>query len=333
MSSLLRPAIAAAAVGVLSLTTACSGSSDGAVPLRVATITNSPTSLVQQVAIDRGFYDDHGVEVELVGVKDGPAGAALVTSGGAEIGDIAGPSIVTMAVGKAPVKFLADAEGTAFDVIGLASAKGEHFGAAYPENVLELAGSRIGVPSRGSTIEAAISAMLADAGLDPAKDVTWVATGGVQTTIAAMKNGQVEYTAWPSAITRTAFASSLEVYTVAAADAGTGGPLAAALLSGASVVLEKTADERGEELVDYCRALVDTVVWMQDPANEDDLGAIAQDWLGLPDLEQGVIAGRETGSTAIATLSKDQWDNNAALFTEIGSADYADVIFTPCFEA
>lgn len=333
----IRSALAVTALCALSVTTACSSSSSdsstASKPLSDATILNSPTSLIQQVAVKKGFYKKRNLDVKLIGVKDGPSAAALVTSGGADIGDIAGPTLVTLAAGNTPVKFLSDAEASGFDLIGLKSVEGSNAGKPYPKNILDVKGHKVGVPARGSAIEAVVTAMLVDAGLNPDKDVTWVATGGAQTTIAAMKNNQIDYTAWPSSITRTLFASSLDIYVVGASDKGTAGSVADNLLSGAEVVLAKNADARKDQFVDYCLAMTDAGKWMKDAANEQALGKIAQDWLGLPDLKQGITAGNLTAKTAINSLSKKQWDANTSLFAKLGSPNYEDAIFKPCFTA
>lgn len=51
----------------------------------------------------------------------------------------------------------------------------------------------IGVAARGSAVEVHASYLLRQAGLDPEKDVTFAATGGVPATLGALRSGRVDF--------------------------------------------------------------------------------------------------------------------------------------------
>lgn len=60
------------------------------------------------------------------------------------------------------------------------------------KSVKDLKGKRIGVPKVGEEVTAVLRATLKRQGIDPDKDVKWVAVGIEGTMVAAMKNGEID---------------------------------------------------------------------------------------------------------------------------------------------
>jgi ABC-type nitrate/sulfonate/bicarbonate transport system substrate-binding protein len=195
---------------------------------------------------------------------------------------------------------------------------------------LDLVGATIGVPARGSAAETFISAMLVDAGLDPAQDVTFVATGLVATSVAAMKAGQVD--ALPGiASTRVQYpALGLDVYIVASIADETAGRFGKTYLNSIAFTTPEIADERDDDISAWCAAMAETISWMQDEANEQRLDELAAEWLMLPDAATAADAINPTLDQHLAHVSEARWHAQFELFPQLTPVSYDDVVFTPC---
>ena len=308
---------------------AASSSSEGLANLKVAGIGNFSSSLTQQVAIEEGLYEKHGLDVQFVPTASGPASAALLTSGGADIGYISGPQVLTISTSGKAVKFLQDGELSNIEVIGLASEKGEHADKAYPDNFLELKGKTVGVTALGSAVDTLLREMIRDAGLDPSKDVTIIATGAPPQTLAALKQGQIQYTINTAALTRTTFAGALETYVVGNSENKNVGAGGEELVVWTPAVLEETTNKRAEDLKSYCSAMDETIAWMNRAENFGRVVSVAQEWLGL-DANQAETAVNAILPSQYDALTKEIWEGNAALFPDLEGVSYEQAVWDGC---
>ncbi|HKB25381.1 MAG TPA: ABC transporter substrate-binding protein, partial [Methylomirabilota bacterium] len=62
----------------------------------------------------------------------------------------------------------------------------------YPAVIRDLKGLKLGMTGRGASTDFTLRFLLKEAGLDPDKDVTIIATGGVPTTLAALQKGDIQ---------------------------------------------------------------------------------------------------------------------------------------------
>ena len=163
-------------------------------PVRISTVPGALLALPQYVAEERGFFADNQLDVTLVPTASGPAAIQALLAGDVDV-MLNSPDFVLQAndegqsiefvVGNTDRSILTLLTRTSWPVPNQGS---------YPEAVGDLRGATIGVTARGSVVENQLRVMLADAGLDPDNDVTIVATGGLDTAIAAFEQGQVD--AW-----------------------------------------------------------------------------------------------------------------------------------------
>ena len=144
---------------------------------------NSSTFTLPMAQI-KGFFHEEGLQAELIRIRSAVALPAL-TSGEIDYHTVVAPA-VTAALRGIPVRVVA------CFTPGLTTAI-----IARPEikTVQDLKGKTIGLNSIGGGVESTVRLMLKHYGLDPDKDVKFLATGGIETRFAALKQGLTVATA------------------------------------------------------------------------------------------------------------------------------------------
>lgn len=144
---------------------------------------NSSTFTLPMAQI-KGFFHEEGLQAELIRIRSAVALPAL-TSGEIDYHTVVAPA-VTAALRGIPVRVVA------CFTPGLTTAI-----IARPEikTVQDLKGKIIGLNSIGGGLESTVRIMLKHYGLDPDKDVKFLATGGIETRFAALKQGLTVATA------------------------------------------------------------------------------------------------------------------------------------------
>ena len=144
---------------------------------------NSSTFTLPMAHI-KGFFQEEGLQAELIRIRSAVALPAL-TSGEIDYHTVVAPA-VNAALRGIPVRVVA------CFTPGLTTAI-----IARPEikTIQELKGKTIGLNSIGGGLESTVRIMLKHYGLDPDKDVKFLATGGIETRFAALKQGLTVATA------------------------------------------------------------------------------------------------------------------------------------------
>ena len=144
---------------------------------------NSSTFTLPMAHI-KGFFQEEGLQAELIRIRSAIALPSL-TSGEIDYHTVVAPA-VTAALRGIPVRVVA------CFTPGLTTAI-----IARPEikTVQELKGKTIGLNSIGDGLESTVRLMLKHYGLDPDKDVKFLATGGIETRFAALRQGLTVATA------------------------------------------------------------------------------------------------------------------------------------------
>ena len=151
----------------------------------VATPSKSLSQLSLFVAIQRGFFKEQGLDVQLKEMAP-PAQVAAVAAGEVDFTTAIGSSIQANARGL-PIK----------TVLVLAD-KPQHVLMARKEisDPKQLAGKIVGISARGSTTERELQVVLAQNGLKE-QDVQILALGDSANTVAAMAAGRIDATVLP----------------------------------------------------------------------------------------------------------------------------------------
>ena len=144
-----------------------------------------PDSAIAYVAKEEGFFEKHGLDVEVTVGQGGAAIAAALQSGGADIGILNYVSLFSAAANGLPLSIVApDSLGGRVDP-GLYVMEGGSI-----SDVGDLKGKNVGVISTGSISDLLTNVQLEGAGLSPS-DVTYVSVP-VPTAVAALTGGQVD---------------------------------------------------------------------------------------------------------------------------------------------
>lgn len=150
-----------------------------------------PINLVEHVAIQKGLFAAHGLDVKFVGVTTQQQFSAALMGGSAQFGLMISSSTVPLAAqGQCFQYFNSDAR-QFYNLIAQPEVALPNAARPFPENLQDLKGKKVGIVGRGGGMEYMLNAVLQEAGLKPA-DVTYIATGGAATAVAAFRAKQVE---------------------------------------------------------------------------------------------------------------------------------------------
>lgn len=251
-------------------------------PIRLQVYQGAIINLMQWVMVERGFCAAHGLKCELVSVPSAPLGIQAIVAGSLDI-VISSADVVVQAVGGgAPVQFvggLLPASPFALSMLNGAVQSS----ANYPSNVKAIKGLKIGVTARGAGPEAQMRLLLADAGMDPDKDVIYVAVGPPAQQYAAMAAKQVDGVMGFEPMPTICEKSSLCVNLV---DLRKGqGPAIGRGGSGVTYVASKAFIQKNPLVVDAFRqASAEAIEWASKPENLPEVMAIAKRNFKLGDL-------------------------------------------------
>ena len=153
-------------------------------------------NLIPWVAQSRGYYEKHGLDVDLVSMNNGPQGLAALEGGS-----------IQLALNNTDVMILADEKGLdlqmvsgnwgqQFSIFARQGLKLPHASQGYPAVMKDFVGKKVGVAARGSGTEIAMRATLAEAGLAP-DSVAYVAVGGTTGQVPALRSARVDFVVVP----------------------------------------------------------------------------------------------------------------------------------------
>jgi NitT/TauT family transport system substrate-binding protein len=133
--------------------------------------------------VEKGFFKDAGIDLELVDVKDK---VSAIASDSIDMGDLNTSQAITAANTGAPLKLVSSMFRTkgAWYLIGKTSIK----------DIKDLKGKRVGVNEKGSGMDVTVREILQQNGLDPDKDVELIANGSMQQAYASLEANQVDAT-------------------------------------------------------------------------------------------------------------------------------------------
>jgi NitT/TauT family transport system substrate-binding protein len=152
------------------------------VSLRVSYSNVIADNLPEWMALEGGFFKQHGLDVQLDNIASSTGIPALL-SGQVQVAQLGGSETISAAAG-----------GGDLVIIGI-------IGGVYPfvfmapasiASVDQLKGKKIGVSNIGSSSDIATRVMLRKVGLDPDKDVNIVAVGSLENRMAALLNGAID---------------------------------------------------------------------------------------------------------------------------------------------
>ena len=135
------------------------------------------------VAVDEGYFDAHGLSVDAQLLAGGANTVAALLSGQVQFAHAGGSEALN-----------ASASGADLVVVAMLAPVYPYIFEVVPEinSVNDLVGKKIGVATFGGSADVATRVMLRQAGINPAQDVTIIATGSAQNRTAALLSGAIQ---------------------------------------------------------------------------------------------------------------------------------------------
>jgi NitT/TauT family transport system substrate-binding protein len=152
-------------------------------PVDVCFTASSGNQAVGFYALEKGYFEKYGLQVNLVQVVGGPKGVATMVSGDVQICQIAGSAVVNAVAAEQDLVLVAGLYNTFPSVL---------FVQPGINSIDDLRGKTIGVSATGTASEVATRLLLQEVGLDPDKDVILLNMGEESERVLAMKAGQID---------------------------------------------------------------------------------------------------------------------------------------------
>ena len=148
--------------------------------VRLSATSVAVTELQFRVALQKGFYRDEGLDVEIILIR-GALGMQALLGGSVDYTSAAG-SIIAAATRSVPVRLVLVVNSKPqFDLVGQPDMK----------SVAQLKGKFVGISSRGGAVDLLTQLILTQHGLTPNKDATLLVIGAPEELVLALKTGRI----------------------------------------------------------------------------------------------------------------------------------------------
>ncbi len=164
-----------------------------ALPANIAVYSGALVTVPTYVAKDLGIYDKHGLNVSLLDFRAAPDATAALLSGAVDLmSNSPGNMMLVNSRGRDLVAIVDNFPAPVWSLVVGKDVATPSKAAGYPALMRDLKGKKIGVPAIGSDGHNFARRFLRDAGMDPEKDVTFLAVGLGPDAVAAFKAGQLD---------------------------------------------------------------------------------------------------------------------------------------------
>ncbi|HJU21569.1 MAG TPA: ABC transporter substrate-binding protein, partial [Casimicrobiaceae bacterium] len=178
--------------GTVPLSVSAQGSCTKMSPVRVQEWTGDIINLVPWVALEKGMFKKHCLDVKMVPLVGGPASLTALVNRTIEYANGAMDSPMRARVRGVDVRMTANMYKENWSVlVARKDLQLPHLSEGYPGMMQDFVGKKIGVTQLAATTEAYTRSAFEGAKLSP-DSATYVAVGGVATAIPALKGGTVD---------------------------------------------------------------------------------------------------------------------------------------------
>ena len=321
---------------LVTLLAGCGAGDEGERPLRVQVFTGAYSSIPVHVAAEKGFFEAHGLAVELLPANSSSAAIAALIGGSMDVVESAADLVLANIDKGIDLKYLAGNESTNYVTLVV----GNHVPLPddvedYKDVVRALAGHRVGVNAIGASVYLAAVLMLEEAGLGT-EAVDFVATGTAATTLSAWRAGAVDaqmtFAPVPELLATLGIARPVLVM----ADAGPPALRFRGLYGGwvTSAAFLQNNENRARAFV---AALRDAIDWIREPANHAEMVDLAMRHApvaALSEAENRRVLDSMVGNYRrfwgyeISPEAIELWNDYALRFGLIGErVAFADVVY------
>jgi len=242
---------------------------------------NSFGELLFIVAEER-FCAKYDIKCSGILITSGPLGIQSLIGNSLEIAQVSTDATIRAISNGADVRVIMGAMSRVpFHVVARTDVSLPNKAAGFPAVMADFKGKRIGVTARGAGVELVFDLMLRAAGMSPT-DVTYVPVGGPPTALGSMRSKQIDglvlFQPLPAMCITTGICETVIDLTKGE------GPSAVKELTGAgaSMVAKREYLEKNPEVIRaFFAAIEDAERYLKDPANYEDVKAIAKKHIKL----------------------------------------------------
>lgn len=253
--------------------------------------------LPSYVAEGAGFYEENGLEMDIVDLGGGAESIAAVVGGSADVALSAYSSVVNARNEGAPIitagGLMSQYASNVVISAEAADAAGVTADSSVEEKIAALQGLNIGITSPGSGTDQLIRFMLSSEGLDPDTDATILPIGGGSPMLAAFEQGQIDAFALSSPTSNLAVAENDGVLLFNLSQ-GEYPPLDGFLYI-VSIINESTSTDRPEVVTCFQRAIQQALDMIQD---DPEAAMEAAQPVAFADLDPEIYADAFEGNRA-----------------------------------
>lgn len=290
-----------------------------AVTLKVGTQTANPGELYKYVAQQLGEFKKNNVNVQMVSIANSAAQTQALQSGSL---DVAMSTIATVLAAPKALNLRV--------VAGTIAANPAILADSSIKTVQDLVGKNIGVAVLGPGPQGVVEALLKDDGVDPSK-VNFIAYGSPTTRAAEMSSGKLQ-AAYVAASQAAQFISQSKIplHIVAQAQPSQTN-INDAFFPNLDVTTSSIESSKGAAIKNYCSAILNTITWMKNPANKNQLVNYVMSWEGIKTAAQAysqAVAPALPG--LLPRLTEDGWNKAVALFGNTNNLSYSTSVDSSC---
>ena len=245
-------------------------------------------SVVPYVAEQTGMFEKNGIKVKLVPTSSGPATTSALLSGDLDMITNQVPGMMQLLEQGQDVKAVTGVYSAyPFSIVTTKSVPTKNAN-KFPEALHNLKGKTFGVDAIGGVTYKIMRSFLRTAGMNPDKDVKFVAVGTTSQLTSSLQNGQIDaFNALPTDVTRLV---DIDHKANELIDFSKHGPKEFKPWQ-LSAYFTKTdrLEERPKVFKSFQKAWTDTVAYMKDPANADKINPMVGKFLNLPPDQAGKL--------------------------------------------
>ncbi|GAA0711005.1 ABC transporter substrate-binding protein [Dactylosporangium roseum] len=291
--------------------------------LRVGSFFGNMVDLPAMVADKMGYFADEGLDVTFTDFASAPDGMAAVLGGSIDVAP--NNTLTQLVAAKKATGSNKLSQVWPIQMIGNWQLVGRDIDASQDlkSKLASLKGRTIGVPAIGSNGQAAAEMMLEYAGLNPGKDVTFLAVGLGPQALSAFSSKRIDAVMGTQPITSLFTDQGAQIiYDIGSQTEIPG--LSPFHMSSYTTTL-KRADEKASALEKMSRALDRALEYIRDPKNEDsvaDIWSAKLSTVSKAGLKQVV---KVYGRTLTGRFDCQALANQANLGVKVGQLTAADV--------
>ncbi len=262
-----------------------------ALPANVAVYTGALVTVPTYVAKDLGIYGKHGLDVSLLDFRAAPDATAALFSGAVDLmSNSPGNMMLVNSRGRDLVAVVDNFPAPVWSLVVGKDVAIPGKAAGYPALMRDLKGKKIGVPAIGSDGHNFARRFLRDAGMDPEKDVTFLAVGLGPDAVAAFKVGQLDAVMAIEPVQTVLEALGGKVVLDLLADKTI--PEFASWTSSVYHSTRAHADKNAEMMKRFQAAQEEAIAFVRDPANAEKVAAVWSKYNKAltPEQMKGVLA-------------------------------------------